>query len=47
MPPSERGFDPSSFFLGGVAVFEDGRRLGAVGVSGLPARMTSGSRWPR
>src|SRR4051794_4790831 len=25
-----------SFFLGGVAVFEDGRRIGAVGVSGLP-----------
>ena len=25
-----------SFFLGGVAVFGDGRRIGAVGVSGLP-----------
>ena len=42
------GFDPFfTFFLGGVAVFEDGRRLGAVGVGGLLARMTSGSRWPR
>ena len=30
-------FDPFfTFFLGGVAVFEDGRRTGAVGVSGLP-----------
>lgn len=30
-------FDPFfSFFQGGVAVFEDGRRVGAVGVSGLP-----------
>src|ERR687890_555775 len=30
-------FDPFfSFFLGGVAVIEDGRRIGAVGVSGLP-----------
>src|SRR5215212_11660678 len=30
-------FDPFfTFFLGGVAVFEDGRRVGAVGVSGLP-----------
>jgi glc operon protein GlcG len=29
-------FDPCfTFFLGGVAVFEDGRRIGAVGVSGL------------
>src|SRR5215212_12082146 len=36
--PAERAsFDPFfSFFLGGVAVFEDGRRVGAVGVSGLP-----------
>jgi uncharacterized protein GlcG (DUF336 family) len=25
-----------SFFKGGVAAFEDGRRVGAVGVSGLP-----------
>jgi glc operon protein GlcG len=30
-------FDPFfTFFLGGVAVFEDGGRIGAVGVSGLP-----------
>lgn len=30
------GFDPFfTFFLGGIAVFEDGRRVGAVGVSGL------------
>jgi uncharacterized protein GlcG (DUF336 family) len=30
-------FDPVfTFFQGGVAVFEDGRRIGAVGVSGLP-----------
>ena len=30
-------FDPFfSFFRGGVAAFEDGRRVGAVGVSGLP-----------
>lgn len=30
-------FDPFfTFFLGGVAVLEDGRRIGAVGVSGMP-----------
>ncbi len=30
-------FDPFfTFFLGGVAVFEGGERVGAVGVSGLP-----------
>src|SRR6476661_576343 len=30
-------FDPFfTFFLGGAAVFEDGVRVGAVGVSGLP-----------
>src|SRR3954463_2656433 len=36
--PAERAsFDPFfTFFLGGVAVFEDSRRIGAVGVSGLP-----------
>ena len=36
--PLERAsFDPFfTFFLGGVAVFEEGRRVGAVGVSGLP-----------
>ena len=36
--PAERAsFDPFfTFFLGGVAVFEEGKRIGAVGVSGLP-----------
>lgn len=36
--PSElASFDPSfSFFMGGVAVLANGRRVGAVGVSGLP-----------
>ena len=36
--PVERvSFDPFfTFFRGGVAAFEDGRRVGAVGVSGLP-----------
>jgi glc operon protein GlcG len=30
-------FDPFfSFFRGGLAAFDDGRRVGAVGVSGLP-----------
>lgn len=30
-------FDPFfTFFQGGVTAFEDGRRVGAVGVSGLP-----------
>jgi uncharacterized protein GlcG (DUF336 family) len=39
--PAERAsFDPFfTFFLGGVAVFEDGRRVGAVGVSGLPGEL--------
>ena len=33
-------FDPFfSFFLGGVAVFAEGRRIGAVGVSGLPGEV--------
>jgi len=33
-------FDPFfTFFLGGVAVFEGERRLGAVGVSGLPGEV--------
>jgi uncharacterized protein GlcG (DUF336 family) len=36
-PVERTSFDPFfTFFLGGVAVFEDGRRVGAVGVSGLP-----------
>jgi glc operon protein GlcG len=33
-------FDPFfTFFLGGVAVFEDDERVGAVGVSGLPGEV--------
>lgn len=33
-------FDPFfCFFLGGVAAFEGGRRVGAVGVSGLPGEV--------
>jgi glc operon protein GlcG len=36
-PVERASFDPFfTFFIGGVAVFEDGRRVGAVGVSGLP-----------
>jgi glc operon protein GlcG len=36
-PVERASFDPFfTFFLGGVAVFEDRRRVGAVGVSGLP-----------
>jgi glc operon protein GlcG len=36
-PVELASFDPKfSFFKGGVAVFEGGRRVGAVGVSGLP-----------
>src|SRR4051812_37414962 len=36
-PVERASFDPFfTFFLGGVAVFENGRRIGAVGVSGLP-----------
>ena len=36
-PTELASFDPRfSFFLGGVAAFEDGSRVGAVGVSGLP-----------
>ena len=36
--PAERAsFDPFfTFFLGGVAAFDGGGRVGAVGVSGLP-----------
>ena len=39
--PAERAsFDPFfTFFLGGVAVFDDGRRVGAVGVSGQPGEV--------
>ena len=36
-PVERASFDPFfTFFLGGVAVFEAGERIGAVGVSGLP-----------
>jgi uncharacterized protein GlcG (DUF336 family) len=36
-PVERASFDPFfTFFLGGVAVFEGERRVGAVGVSGLP-----------
>jgi glc operon protein GlcG len=36
-PAELASFDPDfSFFKGGVAAFEKGRRVGAVGVSGLP-----------
>jgi uncharacterized protein GlcG (DUF336 family) len=36
-PAELQSFDPFfTFFRGGVAAFEDGRRVGAVGVSGLP-----------
>src|SRR3954454_4447842 len=39
-PVERASFDPFfSFFLGGVAVFQDGRRIGAVGVSGLPGEV--------
>jgi uncharacterized protein GlcG (DUF336 family) len=36
-PAELASFDPKfTFFKGGVAVFADNRRVGAVGVSGLP-----------
>jgi uncharacterized protein GlcG (DUF336 family) len=36
-PVERASFDPFfTFFKGGVAAFRDGRRLGSVGVSGLP-----------
>jgi uncharacterized protein GlcG (DUF336 family) len=36
-PAELQSFDPFfTFFRGGLAAFEDGRRIGAVGVSGLP-----------
>jgi glc operon protein GlcG len=39
-PVELASFDPSfTFFLGGVAVFEGGERIGAVGVSGLPGEV--------
>jgi uncharacterized protein GlcG (DUF336 family) len=37
-PAELASFDPFfTFFAGGVAAFAEGRRVGAVGVSGLPA----------
>ena len=39
-PVERASFDPFfTFFLGGVAVFEGERRVGAVGVSGLPGEV--------
>jgi glc operon protein GlcG len=39
-PVERASFDPFfTFFLGGVAVFEDGERVGSVGVSGLPGEV--------
>lgn len=36
-PVERASFDPMfTFFRGGLAAFENGRRVGAVGVSGLP-----------
>jgi uncharacterized protein GlcG (DUF336 family) len=38
-PVERASFDPFfTFFLGGVAAFEGGRKVGAVGVSGLPGK---------
>ena len=37
-PVERASFDPFfTFFKGGFAAFEDGLRMGAIGVSGLPA----------
>jgi uncharacterized protein GlcG (DUF336 family) len=39
-PTELASFDPQfSFFLGGVAAFAEGERVGAVGVSGLPGEV--------
>ena len=39
-PTELASFDPFfSFFLGGAAICADGRRLGAIGVSGLPGEV--------
>src|SRR5215210_2068670 len=39
-PVEKASFDPFfTFFLGGVAVFDGGRRVGAVGVSGMPGEI--------
>jgi uncharacterized protein GlcG (DUF336 family) len=39
-PVERASFDPFfTFFLGGVAVYDDGTKIGAVGVSGLPGEV--------
>ena len=39
-PVERASFDPFfTFFLGGVGVFDGGRKIGAVGVSGLPGEV--------
>ena len=39
-PVERASFDPFfTFFLGGVGVYEDGTKIGAVGVSGLPGEV--------
>jgi glc operon protein GlcG len=39
-PVERASFDPFfTFFLGGVAVYDDGEKIGAVGVSGLPGEV--------
>src|SRR3954471_8048625 len=39
-PVERASFDPFfTFFLGGIAVFDAGARIGAVGVSGLPGEV--------
>ena len=44
-PTELASFDPQfSFFLGGVAAFRDGVRVGAVGVSGLPGEVDEAAR---
>jgi len=42
-PVERASFDPFfTFFLGGVAVFDGGRKIGAVGVSGLAGEVDEG-----
>ena len=42
-PVERASFDPFfTFFLGGVAVFDRERKIGAVGVSGLPGEQDEG-----
>lgn len=39
-PVERASFDPFfTFFLGGVGVYDGGRKIGAVGVSGLPGEV--------